>query len=148
MSDSYLLPGLAIPVAQPDGLDKPFWDGLAEGRLQIQKCNACGKYQWGPEWICHRCHSFDIGYDQVAGEGKIYSYQRVWHPVHSALKDQGPYIIVLVELPHADNVRIIGNLIGDPEQEVVIGSEVEAVFEHHPDASPQYSLLHWKAKTK
>jgi hypothetical protein len=29
-------------------------------------------------------------------------------------------------------------------QEVVIGSEVEGVFEHHADAEPAYSLLQWR----
>ena len=144
MSDSYLHAGLPIPVPQGDGLDKPFWDGLSENKLLIQKCNGCGKFQWGPEWICHRCHSFDVGYQQVDGRGKIYSYERCWHPVHSALNQQGAYLIVLVELPQADNVRIVGNLLGDPEQDVVFGADVEAVFEHHPDAKPAHTLLQWK----
>ena len=38
------------------------------------------------------------------------------NPVHPALKDAGPYIAVLVELPDADNVRMIGNLLGDPKR--------------------------------
>jgi hypothetical protein len=29
-------------------------------------------------------------------------------------------------------------------QEVVIGSEVVGVFEHHHDASPPFSLLQWR----
>ena len=29
------------------------------------------------------------------------SWERAWHPVHPALKDHGPYIVVLVELPDA-----------------------------------------------
>jgi uncharacterized OB-fold protein len=56
----------------------------------------------------------------------------------------GPYIAVLVELPHADGVRMVGNLLGDPTQEVVIGTEVEGVFEHHGDSDPPYSLLQWR----
>ena len=31
----------------------------------MQRCNACGGWQWGPEYICHRCHSFDLGFEQV-----------------------------------------------------------------------------------
>jgi len=38
----------------------------------------------------------------------------------------------------------VGNLLGDPEQDVVIGSGVEAVFEHHDDAEPAYTLLQWR----
>ena len=145
-TDSYLLPGLGKPVASPDGLDTPFWEGLRENKLMIQRCNGCKHWQWGPEWLCFRCHSFDMGFDEVSPEGVIYSHQRVWHPVHPALKDQGAYVIVLVELPQADNVRVIGNLLGDPEQDLVIGAKVEAVFEHHPDDDPPHTLLQWRVE--
>lgn len=140
----YLLPGLGKPAPSPDGLDTAFWEGLQENRLMIQRCNDCRRFQWGPEWVCHRCHSFDLGFDEVSPEGVIYSHQRVWHPVHPALKEQGPYVIVLVELPQADNVRVIGNLLGDPQQDLVIGARVEAVFEHHADDDPPHTLLQWR----
>jgi hypothetical protein len=39
---------------------------------------------------------------------------------------------------------MVGNLLGDPTQEVRIGAEVEAVFEHHPDAEPPFTLVQWK----
>ena len=42
---------------------------------------------------------------------------------------------MLVELPHAGNIRMLGNLLGDPRQEVTIGAPVEAVFEPHDDAA-------------
>ena len=42
---------------------------------------------------------------------------------------------MLVELPHAGNIRMLGNLLGDPQQEVTIGAAVEAVFEPHDDAT-------------
>ena len=131
-------------MPSPDGLDKPFWEGLGNEKIFIQKCNGCHKFQWGPEWICHRCHSDDLGYEQVSSEGVIYSYERVWHPVHPALKDQGPYLVVLVEFPDSDDVRVVGNLLGDPEQEVVIGSRVSAVFEHHKDQDTPFTLLQWE----
>ena len=76
-------------------------------------------------------------------DGVVYSYERVWHPVHPALKDQGPYLVVLVELPHADDVRLVGNLLGDPRAPVTIGERVKGTFEHHDDAEPKYTLLQW-----
>jgi uncharacterized protein len=39
---------------------------------------------------------------------------------------------------------MVGNLLGDPMQEVRIGAEVNGEFEHHPDASPAFSLLQWR----
>jgi uncharacterized OB-fold protein len=141
---SYLAKGLPQPVATHDGLDAPFWSALRDERLMLQRCNRCKRFQWGPEWICHRCLSFDLGYEAVAADGRIYSYERVWHPVHPALKTQGPYLVVLVELPHADGVRLVGNLLGDPRQNVTIGGSVEGVFEHHADADPAFTLLQWR----
>ncbi|GGC43009.1 hypothetical protein GCM10011504_21790 [Siccirubricoccus deserti] len=137
-----LPPGLPAPAQEPVAL--PYWEGTRAGRLVIQKCRGCGKHQWGPEWVCHRCHSFDLGWAEVAPRGRIYSWQRPHHPVHPALNGHGPYIIVLVELPGADNVRMVGNLIGDPLQEVRIGAEVEAVFEPHDEATPPYTLVQWR----
>jgi uncharacterized protein len=141
-STPYLNPGLARP-APTEGLDEPFWAGLREEKLLVQRCAGCRGWQWGPELVCHRCHSFDLRYEETEATGIIYSHQRVWHPVHPALADQGPYVIVLVELPHADHVRMVGNLLGDPEQPLVIGAAVAGVYEHHHDEDPPHTLLQW-----
>jgi len=143
---AYLPDGLPIPVPDADGLSAPYWEGLKEGRIRVQRCNACNTWQWGPEWICHRCHAEDLAWEEVAGEGVIYSWERAWHPVHPALEGAGPYLVVLVELPRAGGIRMIGNLLGDPQQVVRIGAEVVAAFEHHEEAKPPFSLLQWRVR--
>ena len=140
----YLPPGLPIPVCEPDGLSEPFWAGLRGGRLMVQRCAACSTWQFGPEWLCHRCHRFDPEWVEVAPRGLIYSWERVWHASHAALKGHGPYLAVLVELPAAGHVRMVGNLLGDPLQAPQIGAAVQGVFEHHADAAPAFSLLQWR----
>ncbi|MGY2805317.1 putative OB-fold protein [Bradyrhizobium sp. USDA 4524] len=142
----YLPAGLPIPVSDPDGLSAPYWMGLRENRLLVQRCARCRSWQFGPEWICHNCHSFDLRWTDVEPTGRIYSWERVWHPSHPALKQHGPYLALLVELPHAGGVRMVGNLLGDPRQTVVIGTEVGGVFEHHPESDPSFSLLQWRLK--
>ena len=137
---SYLPEGLPAPSAGADGLSTPYWEGTRQGKLFIQYCKGCNHWQWGPEWICHRCNSFDLDWRQVEGRGTIYSYQRIWHPVHPALNGHGPYIAALVELPDAGTVRMVGNLLGDPKQDVPIGAAVEAVFEHHET----FTLVQWR----
>jgi uncharacterized OB-fold protein len=140
----YLPPGLPVPRSEPDGLSRPYWDGLRENTLRVQHCAHCDTWQFGPEWLCHRCLAFDPAWQEIAPRGRIYSWERVWHPSHPVLKGHLPYLVVLVELPHAGNIRMVGNLLGDPLQDVRIDAEVEGVYEHHLDASPQYSLLHWQ----
>jgi len=146
MSDTpaYLPPGLPIPVPSPDGLTHPYWEGTRAGRLMVQRCRGCGGWQWGPEWICHACHSFDLDWAEAKGRGRIYSWQRPYHPVHPALNGLGPYLIVLVELPEAGGIRMVGNLLDDPLQEVRIGDAVEAVFEPHDQAEPPFTLVQWR----
>lgn len=140
----YLPEGLPIPVPETDSLSAPYWSGLRDNRLMVQRCRHCQTWQFGPEWICHHCRAFDPDWQEVEPLGRIYSWERVWHPAHDVLKGHGPYLAVLVELPQAAQIRMIGNLRGDPMQNVVIGAEVRGVFEHHPDAKPAYSLLQWQ----
>ena len=141
---SYLPNGLPAPVPENDGLDKPYWEGTRAGVLKVQRCKACKTWQWGPEWICHKCLSFDLDWVEIKGRGRIYSCERSWHPVHPALNGHGAYIAVLVEMPEAGNVRMLGNLLGDRQQTVAIGSAVEAVFEPHDDGKLPFTLVQWK----
>tara|TARA_B100000953_G_scaffold4462_1_gene3970 strand:- start:7402 stop:7512 length:111 start_codon:yes stop_codon:yes gene_type:complete len=34
--------------------------------------------------------------------------------------------------------------MGDPEQSVEIGAPVQAVFEHHRDVEPPFTLVQWE----
>lgn len=145
-STPYMPAGLPLPVPQPDGLDAPFWEGTRQHRLLVQRCRACGTFQFGPEWICHACRADDLDWHQCSGRGKVYAFERVWHAVHAALKERLPYLVVLVELPDAGNVRMVGNLLGDPLQEVRIGDDVEVVWEDHEDVTlPQWRVVQRRA---
>lgn len=137
--------GLPRPVPSPDGLDAAFWEGTRRHELRIQCCGACGTFRWGPEWICHACHDRAVEWPAVEPRGVLFSWERVWHPVHPRLVDAVPYVVVLVELPQAGGVRLVGNLVGDPEQVPPIGSALDAVFEDHDDAEVPYTLVQWRA---
>ena len=141
---TYLPKGLPEPVTEADKLDLPYWQGTRAGKLMVQRCGKCQTWQWGPEWLCHQCHSFDMKWVEVVGKGKIYSWTRLWHPVHPALKGHQPYIAVVVELPAAGKIRMLGNLLGPHDQKVEIGTSVTAVFEPHDDAKSPYTLVQWK----
>lgn len=141
----YLPDGLPAPCVDTEGLSAPYWDGLAQHELRVQRCETCGCWQFGPEHLCHVCHAFDPVWTAVAARGRIFSWERVWHPAHPALAGHGPYLVVLVELTDAGGIRQLGNLLGDPMQPIEIGSEVEGVFEDHGSADPAFTLLHWRA---
>ncbi|WP_315764002.1 MULTISPECIES: Zn-ribbon domain-containing OB-fold protein [unclassified Bradyrhizobium] len=135
-------------MAEPSGLYAPYWQGTREEKLRVQRNPATGTCQWPPQWIAHDTQSFELEWIDVEPKGVIYSWSRIWHPVHPALQNAVPYIIVIVELKHACGVRMLGNLLGDPNQKVEIGAEVEAVFEHHNDAAPPFTLVQWRATSR
>lgn len=70
--------------------------------------------------------------------------RRVWHAVHPALKGATPYLAVLVELPHAGGIRMLGNLLGDAMLPAAVGTQVRGVFEHHRQGPVPYSLMNWR----
>ena len=142
MSASYLPAGLPAPQPFPDGLDRPFWDGLRRDELLIQRCQDCQRFQWLPEWLCHRCHSTHLEFATVAPHGTVYSWYRAWNPRHPALAGVSAYLVVLVALAEAPGVRLVGNLLGDPMRDPTIGAAVCGVFEHHPE----HSLLQWRLR--
>jgi hypothetical protein len=146
---TYHLPeGLPAPAPSPDGLGAEFFAAARRHELVVQRCPSCGTWQWGPEYVCHHCLSFNLAYERVEPRGSIYSFERCWHPVHPALNEAVPYLVVLVELPQAGGVRMVGNLQGDPLQDVEIGAQVEAVFEDHEEADPPFTLVHWRVPSK
>ena len=141
-STPYMPEGLPLPAPQPDGLDAAFWEGTRQHRLLVQRCRACSTFQFGPEWICHHCRADDLNWHACSGRGIVYAFERVWHPVHPALKERVPYLVVLVELPDAGKVRMVGNLLGEPMQDVHIGDTVEVVWEDHEDVTlPQWQIV-------
>jgi hypothetical protein len=97
--------------------------------------------------ICHRCHSFEVGFEPVEPRGAIYSWERVWHPVHRSLAEGVPYTILLVELDVAPGVRLVGNLAGDALRPFQIGDPVVAQFEDHDDAETPFTLIQWRPAT-
>jgi uncharacterized protein len=127
------------PVPVPDRLTKGFWAAAAEDRLVIQRCGECGHRQHPPGPVCRRCYSSAVGFEQVSGRGRIYTYTITHHRVVAGFEDV-PYAIALVELDEQEGLRMLANLPGVPLDVIAVGMAVEVVFEPLPDAGklPQF----------
>ncbi|MFK4224449.1 bifunctional MaoC family dehydratase N-terminal/OB-fold nucleic acid binding domain-containing protein [Streptomyces sp. NPDC019890] len=101
-----------------------FWEGVAEHRLLIQRCEGCGelRFPWLPG--CNACGSADWDTVEAGGQGTVYSYVVMHHPPFPAFDP--PYAVGLIEL--AEGVRMVGNVVGVPHDKVRIGMPVQLEF--------------------
>lgn len=138
----YLVDGLQIPNDESAGPGGPFWSALRDHRLVAQQCQACGTVQNPAEYLCHACYATEFDWPDLPTTGRVFSWTRIWHAVHDSLGDHVPYLLVWAEIDVPARPRFLGNLLGDPMQDVEIGAEVDGVFEDHPAGT----LLHWRQR--
>lgn len=132
---------------RPDGLDAPYWDGLAEGRLLLQHCAGCGTWIWGPQWACPSCRALEPGWDEVPPAGVVFSWTRTHQPFVPEFREVLPYVTVLVELPDAGGRRVLGLLLDDDGADPVIGERVRGVIQPPSDLTSGHAVLRWKRAT-
>ncbi len=114
-----------IPIPVPDGDTKVFWEGVEQGKLMIQRCDACQCFIFYPRSICPQCFSDSISWVQAQGTGTIYSYTVV-HRAFGPFAGQTPYVVALVEL--TEGVRMMARITGSEPSTVRIGAAVQVVF--------------------
>ena len=120
-----------LPLPQPEPEAAPFWDGLREGELRLQRCAVCGRLGYPPREMCAECGSFEFEWQPASGRGTVYTYAITQQPIHPALVDHTPFATVIVELE--EGPRITSNLVDVPPDAITIGLAVEVTFERVTD---------------
>ena len=116
------------PLPLPNELTAAFWDGANQGRLVIQRCNACGHFQHAPEPICAHCLSFDLGYAAVSGKGSVYTFCIPTQAFHPWFEDKLPFVLAVVELDEQPGLKMITNIVETNPDNVKVGDRVEVTF--------------------
>jgi uncharacterized OB-fold protein len=110
--------------------DNRFWfDGVAEGRLLIQRCTGCGDLRHPPGPVCPSCHSFDWDTVEASGRGTVYSYVINHHPPFPAF--DYPLAVALIELEEGN--RLVSNVVGIDPEAIEVGQAVEVDFVRYDD---------------
>ncbi|MFP6608156.1 MAG: OB-fold domain-containing protein [Myxococcota bacterium] len=117
------------PLPRPDDASQQYWQGCRDGELRMQRCTPCGHLRFPPRPMCPRCQSFECGWVPVSGRGTVYSWVVAHPPLLPAFVDLAPLVVLLVELEEGDDLRIVGNLLGEGPEDVAIGMPVEVAFE-------------------
>ena len=121
----------AKPVPEPSPESRPYWAGLAEGRLMLQRCADCGRVRHYPRPLCDACHSFEVEWVEASGTGKVYSWTVTHHPFNIGFKRDLPYALATVDL--VEGVRMQAQLRGVPAERIAIGLPVTLRVERAKD---------------
>ena len=123
------MPRDAIPLPVPTALSRPHWEGCREGRLRVQRCQACGHHVFIPRPVCTACLGEDLVWIDSSGRGEVYSFTVVHRPPRPAFAV--PYTVAIVAME--EGWEMLTNLVEvDPEQ-VRVGMPVEVVFRRMSD---------------
>jgi len=110
----------------PDAFSAVYWDAAREGRLLIQRCTQCRRYQFYPRQHCAACLAADPAWVPAAGRGTLHSYTTVRRTSNPEFAGLTPYIFALVDLD--EGVRITTNVVDVGDRPLRCGDRVRIMF--------------------
>ena len=115
------------PLPAPTLETRPYWDGCKRHELRIQRCAACGHYQFYPRIYCAQCFSDRVEWVTASGRATVLTFTVVRRPVSPAFAQDVPYVVALVTLEEGPSMMT--NIIGCAPEQVAIGMRVAVTFE-------------------
>jgi uncharacterized protein len=118
------------PAAVPDPDTEPYLMAALEGRLVLQRCDSCGKYQLYGRAMCQFCGG-DVSWVDASGRGTVASWTVIRQNHARPWREMLPYVVALVDLE--EGPRLMTNIVGCDPEEVFIGMPVVVRFENVSD---------------
>ncbi|TAK52716.1 MAG: Zn-ribbon domain-containing OB-fold protein [Gammaproteobacteria bacterium] len=116
----------AIRLPPATTISAPFWSGLRERCLRLQRCGDCGHWVFYPRRHCPRCASSALDWHEVSGQGRLLSYTIARVPPLPEFSGPEPVVLAVVELD--EGVHINTNLVDVAAEAIAIGMRVAPVF--------------------
>ena len=107
-----------------------FWDGCADGRLLLPRCDECGDTFWYPRLVCPFCASHSVRYVESSGLGTVYSFTVVRRGP-GPFREKAPYVVAMIRLD--DGPIMMSNVVGTDPEAVEIDMPVRVLFERAGD---------------
>ena len=123
---------LVKPIPRPSSTTRPFWDGLNERKVQIQRCDACDSWVFYPRTRCPSCLGNQLVWHEVSGRGVLYTYTLARQPTAPHFADETPQQLAVVELD--EGVRVTSTLVNVEPSDIVIGMRLRPYFDQVSDA--------------
>jgi hypothetical protein len=93
---------------------------LADGRIELQRCEACGHVPFPPRRVCPACGCPDLPWHAASRHGTVHAFTIVARPIEQG----GPYNVVLVDLD--EGPRLMSRVEGVSDDALHIGLKVTA----------------------
>ncbi|MET8947064.1 OB-fold domain-containing protein [Streptomyces sp. NPDC004542] len=122
---------------------REFYEAARAHELRIQQCADCAAFRFPPQLMCPSCRSTRSRWTRVSGRGTVHTFTVVRGyeprsvPMYSWPAERYPIVVVIVELPDADGVHIVSNIVDCDPDELRVGMPVEVVFD---DVTDQVTL--------
>jgi uncharacterized OB-fold protein len=127
------------PLPAISSLNKPYWDGLKNRELRLQRCDECGAIWYPPSPLCPACWSRKFTWTRLSGRGRVSSWVVFHQSYFRGYDDALPYNVAEVQLD--EGPRLLTNLIGVANDHIRAGMPVEVVFD---DVTPEITLAKFK----
>ena len=124
------------PLPAPSPVSQPFWEGLRERELRIQRCADCGRHVFYPRSVCPHCLSEELAWVNASGRGTLYSYTIVRRAMNPAFQADVPYVFAIVELE--EGPRVTTNIVNCDLGSLRVDMPVKAVYDN---VTPEVALL-------
>ena len=134
--------GYAKPLPTLTEENLPFWRACREGRLSLQRCGQCDTIRYPISHVCPHCLSAEFSWADMSGRGEVFSFIVFHRAYHDGFKADVPYNVALIQLE--EGPRMFSNIVGTPNDRVMIGDAVEAVFD---PATPEVTIPRFRLRT-
>lgn len=100
---------MSFPVPTVTEVNRPYWEGLAQGKLHFQCCRSCGNAWLPARAHCPKCLAAEPDWREASGRARVCSWV-VYHVAYAEhLKARIPYDVTLVELE--EGPRLLTNVV-------------------------------------
>ena len=129
---------LPLPIPEPNGDSRPYWDAARERRLVIRRCRDCGAKHFMARHLCPQCWSDRLDWIDSKGAATGARFIIVHRAPTAPFTGQTPYVVALVHLD--EGPRMMANIVGDGALDVAIGERVRVAFEERDGMTiPQFA---------
>jgi uncharacterized OB-fold protein len=116
----------AKPLPILDGLSRQWFEAAAEGRLLIQRCTACGRFQFYPRVHCVHCFAADPEWHEASGKGTLHTFRVIYQSANPEFAEDCPYVLAIVDLE--EGVRMTSRVVDVAEEDIACDMPLRVTF--------------------